>query len=203
MQDQQRERINRTPLGLIAAVSAALLTAGGGAGWLAWNYFTSTPTSAPTTVSPSSQAVLPTTADKAQVYWLNTVNNKIEVVPSSITVKPTNNKRDIVEAALNRLLLGPINQELATTIPKGTKLKEVSLKADGIHVDLSKEFTTGGGSTSMTGRVAQILYTATTLEPTNKVWIKVEGKPLEVLGGEGLELDQPLTRENFKKNFAL
>jgi spore germination protein GerM len=31
----------------------------------------------------------------------------------------------------------------------------------------------------------------------------VEGKPLEVLGGEGLELEQPLTRENFKKNFAL
>jgi spore germination protein GerM len=55
----------------------------------------------------------------------------------------------------------------------------------------------------MTGRVAQILYTATSLQPTAKVWIDVEGKPLETLGGEGLELKQPLTRQGFEQNFTL
>jgi spore germination protein GerM len=55
----------------------------------------------------------------------------------------------------------------------------------------------------MTGRVAQVLYTASSLDPATKVWLEVEGKPLEVLGGEGLMIDQPLTRENFKKNFEL
>ncbi len=201
MQDQQRERVRRTPIGLIAAVAGAVLTMGGGAGWLAWHYFS--PTTSTPTVSPSAQPIVPATEQKAQVYWLNTVNNKIEVVPSTIAIKDTNNKSEIIEAALKSLLLGPIDQGFATTIPKGTKLKEVSLQADGIHVDLSKEFKTGGGSTSMTGRVAQILYTASSLDPTTKVWLKVEGKPLEVLGGEGLELEQPITRENFKKNFAL
>jgi hypothetical protein len=29
------------------------------------------------------------------------------------------------------------------------------------------------------------------------------GKPLEVLGGEGVELEQPLTRESFQKNYPL
>ncbi|MEG3879033.1 GerMN domain-containing protein [Microcoleus sp. herbarium7] len=202
MQDQERERNRRTPIGSIAAVAGVVLAVGGGAGWLAWNHFNS-PTATVPTVAPSAQPILPVTEQKAQVYWLNNVNNKIEVVPIPITVKNADQPEEIIEAALNSLLLGPVDKGLATTIPKGTQLKEVSLQADGIHIDLSKQFTTGGGSASMTGRVAQILYTASSLDPTAKVWLKVEGKPLEVLGGEGLELDQPITRENFKKNFAL
>lgn len=77
------------------------------------------------------------------------------------------------------------------------------MKQDGIHVNLSQEFTNGGGSASMTGRVAQVIYTATTLEPEAQVWIEVEGKPIETLGGEGLELQQPLTRQSFQENFTL
>lgn len=202
MQDQQRAGSRRTPIGLLAAVVAAVLTAGGGIGWLAWNYFTAPTTVSAPTVSPSAK-LAPATEQKVQVYWLNTVNNKITVVPSSITIKDASNPQASIETALKSLLLGATAQGLATTIPKGTQLKEVSLQADGVHVDLSKEFKTGGGSTSMTGRVAQVLYTATSLDPSAKVWLKVEGKPLEVLGGEGLELEQPITRENFKKNFAL
>lgn len=203
MQDQHQQAVRRLPLGLVASVSAVLVTVGGGAAWWAWNEFQSpTTTPAPTTPQPS-KPVQPSAEKKVQVYWLNNVNNRIEVVPSSVNLKASNEPSEILEGAFKQLLTGPADPAFGTTIPKETKLRKVALQADGIHVDLSKEFTTGGGSASMTGRVAQVLYTATTLDPAAKVWIAVEGKPLEVLGGEGLMLDQPMTRENFQKNFAL
>ncbi len=200
MQDQQQVR--RIPLGVIAGISAVLLAGGGGAAWLGWNsIMTSTTTPVPTTPE-LPKPVQPSTEEKVQVYWLNNVNNRIEVVPSSITLD-ADEPSEIIEGALKSLLIGPADPAFATTIPKGTKIRKVSLEADGVHVDLSKEFTKGGGSASMTGRVAQVLYTASSLDPAAKVWIEVEGKPLEVLGGEGLILDQPMTREKFKENFAL
>lgn len=141
--------------------------------------------------------------ETVKVYWVNSVNNKVEVVPSSVTLKSANKPGELLEGAFNSLLAGPTDPAFATTIPQGTKLRKVTPKPDGVHVDLSKEFTDGGGSTSMTGRVAQVIYTASSLDPSAKVWISVEGKPLEVLGGEGLMLDQPITRETFEQNFNL
>jgi spore germination protein GerM len=201
MQDQQQVR--RIPIGVVAGISAVMLVGGGGAAWLAWNSIMSSTTPPVPTASGSPQPVQPATEEKVQVYWLNDVNNRIEIVPSAITLKDTDKPSEILEGALKSLLTGPADPAFSTTIPKGTKLRNVSLEADGVHVDLSKEFTDGGGSASMTGRVAQVLYTASSLDPTAKVWIQVEGKPLEVLGGEGLMIDQPLTRENFEKNFDL
>jgi len=47
--------------------------------------------------------------------------------------------------------------------PTVNKASDVTIQNDGIHVDLSQEFTTGG-SASMSSRVAQVLYTATSLQ---------------------------------------
>lgn len=201
MQDQ--EQVRRIPVAVVAGLSAALVTAGSGAAWWAWHSILSSPTPPTPPTAQSPKPAQPPVEETVQVYWLNNADNKLEVVPNAMTLKNTDQSSEILEAALKQLLAGPVNPAFTTTIPEGTKLRNVSIKPDGVHVDLSEEFTNGGGSASMTGRVAQVLYTASTLDPATKVWIQVEGKPLDVLGGEGIELEQPLTRENFDKNFDL
>jgi spore germination protein GerM len=163
------------------------------------------PTTPPTVLPPPQpQPVQPAAERTAQAYWLKDTGKELELVPSQTKLEPADQPTSTaLKAAFDRLLVGPANPDVTTTIPEGTKLRSVAALKDGVHVDLSQEFTTGGGSASMTGRVAQVLYTATSLEPDAKVWISVEGQPLEVLGGEGIELNQPLTRQSFKNDFTL
>ena len=225
MQDQYNVR--RIPvLCVIAGISAVLLAVGGCSPEENSNSSESSTTTTPSPIaSVPSQPAQPSTSVQPQptqplgskpnkpvesvqgetvkVYWVNNVNNRVEVVPTSISLKSSGKPGELLDGAFNSLLAGPTDPAFATTIPQGTTLRKVTSKPDGVHVDLSKEFTDGGGSASMTGRVAQVIYTASTLEPSAKVWISVEGKPLEVLGGEGLMLDQPITRETFEQNFNL
>lgn len=199
MTEQQR----RIPLGVVASISAAVVAAGGVGVWWAMNSKSPTPSPVVTQQPlPSNLPVQPAVEQTAQVYWLRDTGTHLEVVPQPLKVA-TNQPNAVLEAAFNSLLAGSTDTALSSTIPQGTKLRGVKVQNDGIHVNLSEEFTSGGGSASMTGRVAQILYTATSLQPDAKVWIDVEGKQLDVLGGEGLELEQPLTRQSFKENFTL
>ncbi|MGL5058382.1 MAG: GerMN domain-containing protein [Microcoleus sp.] len=151
--------------------------------------------------SPQSKSVQPTAGNTVQVYWVKDAGDKLQVVGSNIALQAGEESDAALKTAFNNLLAGPKNANVASEIPQGTKLRSLSVKNDSVYVDLSAEFTSGGGSNSMTGRLGQVVYTATSLKPDAKVWISVEGKPLELLGGEGLEVAQPTTRQTFDKNF--
>lgn len=197
-----QQRSNRIPLGVIAGLAAAAVAAAGGAAWWAMNSHQPPTTSRASSTPEQPSPVLPAAEQTAQVYWLKDTGNNLDLVNKPVTVA-TIQSNGVLESAFMQLLAGPTDASVSSTIPQSTKLRSVTIHNDGIHVDLSQEFTTGGGSASMSSRVAQVLYTATSLQPNAKVWIEVEGKPLEVLGGEGLLLEQPLTRESFEKNFTL
>jgi spore germination protein GerM len=219
----------RGPLGAFPVLISLAFVVAGGAAWLTWNFSNSTPQGTPTntpsvaqtfppatplTTPPTTQTAPPLSpsppiAQTAQVYWVKSVGDKTEFVaiPVQLTInnKATTQQSDAsanVTAALQQLLAGPTDPDVNTTIPDGTQLRSVKIEADGVHVDLSREFTTGGGSESMKGRLGQVIFTATGLKPEQPVWIAVEGKPLEVLGGEGLVIEQPLTRSSFQRDYA-
>jgi spore germination protein GerM len=163
---------------------------------------TATPSASPTVVpSTATPSTSPNNETSLNVYWLRDNGQKLELVPSQVKVQAGNNPSNQLQAAFQALLAGSNNSQLASTIPKGTKLRSLEVKPDGVRVNLSQEFTSGGGSASMTGRLGQVIYTATALDPKASVWINVEGKKLEVLGGEGLEIEQPLTRSKFQEDF--
>lgn len=203
MKQQESKGISN---GVIAAVIAAVVAVSGGVAWLTW-----TPnkpigqTQQPTLSNSVEPSPSTNPAEKpAEVYWLRDSGTNFELVPQPITIKPAGDSpNQILEAAFQTLLAGPTEATNSSTIPQGTKLVDVKVENDSVHVNLSSEFENGGGSASMTGRVGQVVYTATTINPNAKVYIEVNGKQLDVLGGEGLELEQPLTRESFKQNYQL
>jgi spore germination protein GerM len=162
------------------------------------------PSAEPTpAVSPTSEPTPSSMAEaEARVYWLRSTGKKLELAPVKIAVEGGNPSTEL-KSLLERLLKGPANSDVTSSIPAGTKLNSVKVAKDGVHVDLSKSFTSGGGSTSMQGRLGQVIYTASSLNPSEPIWISVEGEPLTVLGGEGLEVSQPMTRTDFKKGFSL
>jgi len=141
-----------------------------------------------------------------QAYWLTVEGEKINLVAAKVAVNPGVSTEEALTIAFNNLLSKEHPANLSSTIPSGTQLLGLQVTDDGIYLNLSEEFTQGGGSSSMIYRVGQILYTATSLDPQTKVFISVAGKPLNeenVLGGEGLILRQPITRQQFIKDFSV
>ncbi len=210
-------RSRRFPAGVMAGLAAVALTAGGAtAWWTAQRLMNPTAsTSNTTTVTPNSTVQNPdtsgTTAQEptrpaaeqtVQVYYLKDTGTKLELVPANISVS-SNQPTEALKGAFAELLKGTTTGTATSTIPTGTRLLNLDVKDNGVYVDLSSEFTSGGGSASMTGRLAQVIYTASTLNPTAPVFISVEGRPLETLGGEGLIIDQPMTRAKFDQEFTL
>jgi spore germination protein GerM len=139
-----------------------------------------------------------------QVYWLRSNQNKLSLVAKSLPPRSGATPQQVLTIAVQNLLSAKPRDDLTSTIPKGTKLLSLQVRSDGVHVNLSPEFRSGGGSTSMIYRVAQVIYTVTSLDPNQKVFISVGGQSIDSnhpLGGEGLILQQPTTRTQFATDF--
>ncbi len=49
----------------------------------------------------------------------------------------------------------------------------------------------------MQARLAQVVYTITQFPTVKGVVFSLDGEPIDVLGGEGIIIDQPLTRRDY------
>ncbi len=154
---------------------------------------------------------IPSTPEQTQVevyYIASSASSASSVMLKDQKVSVKNDVPDkILQSAFEHLLDQPSQEHLKSTIPQGTKLYSINFQDNEVYVNLSQEFESGGGSESMTCRLGQVIYTATSLKNDANVWIKVEGKLLPMLGGEGVivhdeDLSTPLTRKAFRENYS-
>lgn len=224
MEDKTSRR--RRPLGVVIALVAIALSAGSATAWFTWRAISppepiadfpeididgeaipegfDPPTSESIEVpDPPEPEVAATPQQTGTLYWLSADGTEVALNPVTIELPADGSDADALEVAFNTLMGGPDSQGSATGIPEQTELLALSVESDGVHVNLSEDFTFGGGSFSMIGRLAQVVYTATALDPDAAVWIDVEGEPLELLGGEGLIVRQPITRSDLETDFSV
>jgi hypothetical protein len=168
----------------LAALALAALAAGcDGAGDGDSSATTRTTATTPTTTSPGATSVA--------VYFLRDG----KVAPVRRTVPATT---AVARAAMRALLAGPTETErdagLVSAIPEGTSLRDIAL-ADGVAtVDLDGRFDEGGGSASMLGRVAQVVATLTRFSTVRRVRFRLDGDPVDAIGGEGVVVAPPVGR---------
>lgn len=109
----------------------------------------------------------------------------------------------VATGAMHGLLAGPTpaerDQGLSSAIPEGTELRGMAVKDRIAAVDVSGRFDDGGGTFSMSARVAQIVFTLTQFPTVDAVRFQRDGKPLTLLGGEGLVLERPQTRGDWEE----
>jgi germination protein M len=104
--------------------------------------------------------------------------------------------------AMESLLSGPSEEDgkgITTSIPNGTELLGLTIEDGDATVDLSSRFDDGGGSASMTSRLAQVVFTLTQFPTVDGVTFQIDGEVVDVFSGEGIVLDGPQTRGDFEE----
>ncbi len=162
---------------------------------------TSTPTgdATTTTAADTGTTSAPALTD-VLVYFLR--DEKVAVVRREVA-----DDGAPAQAALQALLEGPNDEEAAlgfeTTIPDGTALNGVVIEDGTATVDLTSSYDDGGGTSSITSRLASVVFTLTQFPTVDGVLFELDGEPVTEFSGEGFLLDGPVDRADFEYSTPL
>jgi germination protein M len=111
-------------------------------------------------------------------------------------------------ASIRAMLAGPTPAEtgagVGTAVPPNTELLGLTIEDGVATVDLSGDYESGGGSLSMTMRLAQVVYTLTQFASVSDgVRFRLDGEDVTVFSGEGIVLEGPVERDDYLDLFPV
>ena len=122
-----------------------------------------------------------------------------------IAVKTKNDKyenRQQLSFAISKLVEGPnqIEREkgIYSEIPSGTKVISVVETDKKAIINLTSAFDNGGGTDGLYKRLYQLVKTANK-NTKLPVYLYIDNKQVDVIGGEGLMINQPLDERVFNE----
>jgi spore germination protein GerM len=105
-----------------------------------------------------------------------------------------------LEAALQELLKGLSGAEkrggLLSAMPERLALRGITVKNRTAYIDFNDAFEENAIGNIIQSRIDQIVYTATQFEDVDGVIIQVNGVAKKFVGGDGVVLNNPLTRRH-------
>lgn len=133
------------------------------------------------------------------VYFVKNINSKhSKIVPVNRFPQKGENRLNV---AVDELLKGPTKAEkrkgISTEIPETTKLIDIVEAHNKTIINLSADFESGGGSQTMDARVIQLTNTVIDATKGKPVYLKLDGKPVDFVGGEGVEIPKKFSEYEY------
>lgn len=189
--------------------AALALLVVGTIGFVKFAFFPSAQTQAPVEEKPAEQTSqkpeeedINTPKSFVSVYFVGQNENKEEVYKIVKRVYHSHEDGTKLKYSIENLLAGPNKVEktkgIYSEIPAGTKLISLEEKPDKIIINLSGDFEQGGGTDGLYKRLYQLIKTANR-NTTTDVYLYIQGKQADVIGGEGIMINQPLTEKSLEE----
>jgi germination protein M len=202
--------ISMTILVLVAGTAVAAAGCGvagqvGDGGTVSTTEGQQTTTTAPAEATTTTASASPDTSSTTTTTGQDSMTVKVyysrdEKICAAARVIPKT--LEVGAAAMKALLEGPTAAEkevgMVSNVPEGTTFLGLDIENGVATVDLSKEYASGGGSLSMFMRLAEVVFALTQFPTVGGVNFKLDGEAIDVLGGEGLILDHPMSRADYE-----
>lgn len=125
--------------------------------------------------------------DTILVYFAS--ENGKYLVPVTLTINPT---EEAAKVSIEKILGGPGDWFLSSTTPKGTKLRDIYIRRNIAHIDLTSHFKNFEVYEDVEMAINSLVLTATEFPEIEAVQFLIEGIVLEDING--FRLDEPFKR---------
>ncbi len=147
------------------------------------------------------KGTVPSRTREARLFYVK-VNTEGQITLKGISRSVQYSSSPLTET-INSLLGGPssdeINKGSLTLIPEGTRLLSARVEGNTAFLNFNEAFRFNSlGREGYLAQLKQIVYTATEFSNIDYVQILIEGDIKEYLGGEGMFIGDPLSRESFQ-----